>query len=204
MKVYIGPYINWIGPYQIANKIPFIGEETRDKIGGWLAKTWVNGFCEWIESKRHRKIKVRIDNYDTWSMDYTLAMIVLPMLKQLKATKVGSQLVDDEDLPVHMNYHDNDEEDFPTTNWVHHRWDWIMNELIWTFEQLVDGDWQRQYTIQEGEIDFDDYPEDEGKDYSPLRWKKKYIIDHEGLRAHQQRITNGLRLFGKYYQGLWD
>ena len=79
-----------------------------------------------------------------------------------------------------------------------------LKELIWTFEQLVDTDWESQYTIEEGELDFSDHPEDEGKDITPVRWVKEYKIDYDGLRAHQERITNGLRLFGKYYQGLWD
>ena len=200
MKVYIGPYVNWIGPYQIAEKIPFISEETKENIGCWLSKTWVNHLCNWYYSKIDRKIKVRIDHYDTWSMDNTLAHIILPMLKQLRDTKHGSQLVDDEDVPPHMRHGGTDVYD----NWIHYKWEWVLKELIWTFEQLVDTDWQNQYTIEEGELDFDDYPEDEGKEVTPVRWKKEYIINYDGLKAHQQRITNGLRLFGKYYQGLWD
>ena len=102
MKVYIGPYKNWIGPYQLADMIPFISEDTSFKIGTWLAKTWVNNVCEWFYSKIDRKIKVHIDKYDTWSMNNTLAHIILPMLKQLRDTKHGSQFVDDEDVPAHM------------------------------------------------------------------------------------------------------
>jgi hypothetical protein len=69
---------------------------------------------------------------------------------------------------------------------------------------LVNNDWEEKYMIEEGEIDFDDYPEDKGKDILPLRWKKEYVIDYEGRKNHQDRITNGLRLFGKYYQSLWS
>ena len=36
-----------------------------------------------------RKIKIQIDKWDTYSMDHTLAMIIYPMLLQLKATKHG-------------------------------------------------------------------------------------------------------------------
>ena len=32
----------------------------------------------------------------------------------------------------------------------------------------------------------------------------KIKVDHEGLDAHNERIKNGLRLFGKYYRTLWD
>ena len=52
MKVYLGPYVNWIGPYQIADKIPFISEDTQEKIGEWISETWVQDFCEWINSKQ--------------------------------------------------------------------------------------------------------------------------------------------------------
>ena len=91
MRVYIGPYTNWIGPYQIADKIPFLSDDTRFKIGEWLSKTWVNDLCHWFYDKQEQKVKVRIDKYDTWSMDHTLAHIILPMLKQLRDTKHGSQ-----------------------------------------------------------------------------------------------------------------
>ena len=32
----------------------------------------------------------------------------------------------------------------------------------------------------------------------------KLKVDWDGLKAHQERKTNGYRLFGKYYEGLWD
>jgi hypothetical protein len=29
-------------------------------------------------------------------------------------------------------------------------------------------------------------------------------VDMEGMQRMQERITNGFRLFGKYYENLWD
>jgi hypothetical protein len=29
-------------------------------------------------------------------------------------------------------------------------------------------------------------------------------VDRVGLKKHEQRIDNGLRLFGKYFRSLWD
>ena len=120
MKVYIGKYVKWWGPYQLAELIPFISKDTKWKIGEWLEETWVNDACDWFYIKNERKVKVRIDEYDTWSMDHTLAYIILPMLKQLKETKHGSPLVDDEDVPEHMR-HDGD-------NWIHYKWDWVIDK----------------------------------------------------------------------------
>jgi len=31
-----------------------------------------------------------------------------------------------------------------------------------------------------------------------------YKCDYEGMKEVQKRISNGYRLFGKYYEGLWD
>ena len=52
--------------------------------------------------KGNQKVSIRIDPWDTWSMDTTLAHIVLPMLKQLKATKHGAPQVDVEDVPEEL------------------------------------------------------------------------------------------------------
>ena len=31
-----------------------------------------------------------------------------------------------------------------------------------------------------------------------------FKCDHDALESVQKRISNGFRLFGKYYEGLWD
>ena len=203
MKVYIGPYVNWIGPYQIANMIPFISEETSEKIGCWLSKTWVNDLCNWYYSKIDRKIKVRIDHYDTWSMDNTLAHIILPMLKQLRDTKHGSQLVDDEDVPPHMRHGGSDVYD----NWIHYKWEWVLNEMIWAFEQELDDNWEDKFRHGEPEYEWElvqGSADDDSDMYRQNQLNPNYYVDYEGMREYNNRIQNGFRLFGKYYQGLWD
>ena len=52
----------------------------------------------WLD-RRSQKINVRIDEFDTWSMDHTLAYIIEPMLKQLKLTTHGAPLIDLADVP---------------------------------------------------------------------------------------------------------
>ena len=41
---------------------------------------------------------IKIDPWDTWNMDHTLAEIILPMLKQLRKTQLGAPYTDD-DVP---------------------------------------------------------------------------------------------------------
>jgi hypothetical protein len=238
MKIYIGPYKNWIGPYQVAEKILFWMDKDKDErvhnFGEWLAhgsvepepefktgmdilsrkerpNTLLYRFLLWIESKRKRKVQIRIDRYDTWGMDSTLSMIILPMLKQLQATKHGAPYVEDEDVPEHLRstVAKTRENEWDTDGNHFLRWDWVMDELIWTFEQLQpDCDWEEQY--RSGEYDLRSVPCEWDEAGKPTLFQMKdgpnhtAKIDYDGMKAHQDRIKNGLRLFGVYFQGLWD
>ena len=190
MKVYIGPYRNWWGPYQLANLLQKVGvsDDRCDKIGEWLSDTWVDNFCQWIDFKKKRKIKVRIDSYDTWNADSTLSIIIAPMLRQLKEHKCGAPFVDDEDVPTELTSTSappltQDQLDVGEVDSNHFkRWDYILDEMIWAFEQ------------DEKFIVYGIDPE-EKFDYD-------FSEDSEFSKYHKRK-QNGFRLFGKYYSGLW-
>jgi len=205
MKVNIGPYKNWIGPYQIAQSFSFLPilERDREAFGDWLSKTWVDKFCNWVYNKSNRKIKVKLDYWDHWNADETMAIVILPLLKALKIHKHGAGMVDDEDVPeelrsisapVKENEWDIDDNHFK-------RYDWMLNEVIWAFEQLQPGnDWEDQYytTIdsKEKRTDMDDLLD------LP---KGKFIdYDRDGYMEHSKRIDRALVMFGKYYRSFWD
>lgn len=207
MKVYIGKYIKWWGPYQIAELIPFLNEDQQHNLGTWLTTTWVNKVCEWFYSKTERKIKVRIDPYDTWSMDHTLALIILPMLKQIKETKHGSPYVDNEDVPEHMRHTlSKGPDDYETEDrWIHYKWDWVLNEMIWAFETHLNEAWEDQF--RHGQPVYDDTLFDDGNEYQRPQLKQTnpdYWVDYDKIKEYNDRIDNGFRLFGKYYRNLWD
>lgn len=219
MKVKIGPYLDWIGPYQIAEKILFwipkykkdtidpnpAYEKYVDPLGDFLAASWLNPVCQWIYNKRKRTIKVKIDRYDTWSMDCTLALIILPMLKQLREHKHGAPFVDNEDVPWYLRSHFYTKENEYDTDPAHFkRWDWIMDEMIWTFEQLVDDDWESRYHHGEHDIQWKECEDNPQLSEMVKGPKDTHWWDVEGYKKHQERINNGLRLFGRYYQGLWS
>jgi hypothetical protein len=148
----------------------------------------------WFD-RRTQKIKVRIDRWDTWSMDHTLAHIILPMLVQLKRTKHGAPRVDNADVPKELRMSKKDMTQFAkdgsTDDKFFKRWDWILDEMIWAFEQKCRDDW---------EGDFYEYNFDGTERFGlKLVWE-----DREGQKAHQKRMTNGFKLFGKYYENLWD
>lgn len=214
MKVIIGPYRNWIGPYQIAEALCFWSPKVKDECGILRHKDWVHNFgtwlaetktgeeslltklCNWIDGKKQRQVYVRIDKFDTWSMDHTLAHIILPMLKQLKATKHGSPHVDDFDCPQHLwSTHAKPKlNDYDTDEFWHQRWEYVLGEMIWAFEQHLDDSAQDQF--------FDHTNVDPKADINQQIKQTKH--DSEGYNHWQHRKAMGFKLFGKYYQALWD
>lgn len=228
MKVKIGKYTTWWGPYQIAELLCWWAKPVKDEhgfqskpefvhnFGTWLAErkdgtdTWLTKVCQWVESKKSRQIYVHIDRYDTWSMDSTLSHIVVPMLVQLQLTKHGAPNVADEDVPEGLKSTSappkESEYDTDANHFV--RWDWVLNEMIFAFTAKRDGTWQDKYSS--GNIDFKTQPcawDESGK---PTMYEMKrgpndtYKCDYDGMSVEQARITNGFRLFGKYYENLWD
>ena len=157
------------------------------------------------DSSKEQKISVRIDKWDTWSMDHTLAHIVTPMLKQLRDTKHGAPYTDDADVPEELRKSaaPPTEHEWDTDDNHFKRWDWILDEMIFAFESKL-TDWDEQFWKVKPELDFTEYPEDEGQMTKPVRWKVEGDCDWEARDVYQARITNGFRLFGKYYEHLWD
>jgi hypothetical protein len=221
MYVKLGKYKDgWFGPYQIANTLKFIGfsEDRCEKIGDRLEKTWVLSCCEWVYEHNpfaHRKVKIRIDPWDTWNMDDTLSQIIAPMLRQLQKEKHGSPSVNDEDVPEHLRSTvapagegENEDGNFFA------RWDWVINEMIWAFEQLEgEGDWRDQYHsgVYDAEFKQTDrtHLSKETGNMEPTYElvtgpNHTHVFDREGYDKHYARMQNGYRLFGKYYTDLWD
>ena len=237
MKVKIGPFKDWFGPYQLAELLCFWAKDVEDEygikskpdwvhnFGEWLAhgsvepepevgeiRSWdrerhdtmLSKFLTWVHSKKQRKIQVHIDKYDTWSMDHTLALIVLPMLKQLKEKQHGAGFVDDKDVPKELrstsapakeNEWDTDDNHFK-------RWEWVKDEMIFAFNSKVDDSWEEQF--QSGEHDIQWKKLENGHSEMIKGPNDTFEINMKGRKAYEKRIQNGFALFGKYYENLWD
>ena len=126
--------------------------------------------------RKERKVSIKIDPSDTWSMDNTLAHIIVPMLEQLKENKQGSPFVDNEDVPEELQCSEEEwgkyKESGHTDANFHKRWDYVIDEMIFAFTFIRDSD----------------------------------ILDVEDSERDSvdKRVKHGLMLFSKYYQALWD
>lgn len=146
---------------------------------------------------KERKISVKIDFWDTWSADHSIALIAHPLLIKLKEDKQGAPFVDDEDVPDDLkstsappkeNDYDVDANHFK-------RWDWVLNQMIYSMQQISTNKPDEDQFYDHSKVD----------DNADLRTQVEQMqIDREGLEVYNNRIQNGCRLFGKYFQCLWS
>tara|TARA_B100000508_G_C11349358_1_gene223138 strand:- start:86 stop:475 length:390 start_codon:yes stop_codon:yes gene_type:complete len=100
---------------------------------------------------------IHIDNFDCWSLDYTLARIIHPALIRLKETKHGYPELWEDGMVTHHNWDrqlhfDFIDEDIET-NYLIDKWNGVLDKMIYSFGKIMEDDyfdneeWER---IQEG------------------------------------------------------
>lgn len=163
-----------------------------------------------------RTIDVQIDKFDTYSLDHTLALIILPALIQLKNTKKG---VPSEFADYIGGHNAQDSFDFAKDDhdWAFDEkckeWDNILDKMIWSFQQIVLDEYEQSYHHGNPKYDWE---ETNQPFYNPVTNKvektyqmidtnpSEHWYDARGHQEHEERIQEGLELFGKYYRNLWD
>lgn len=122
MKIYISNYrYHWISPFKIAEKLCFWRDIEYDE--KWVRRLntllypVMSKVRDFLDTIHPRVEYIKIDKYDTWGMDTTLALIIVPMLKQLKATKHG--------VPYDL---------------TEAEWNVILDEMIWAFTEISTGE----------------------------------------------------------------
>jgi hypothetical protein len=144
-----------------------VGHNMHVKIGNYPKHRFYHNWLYALGWTNDAKVNVRIDPWDTWSMDSTLALIIAPMLEQLRDSTHGAPIVADIDRPEHLIGTVADTSKGDVDEFHFEAWDWVLTEMLFAFASKHSGD----------------------------DWESE---------ASQKRITNGFRLFGKYYEGLWD
>jgi len=122
-----------------------------------------------------RKIKVHVDRYDTVSLDHTLALIILPCLIQLKNTQQGMPVIKEVDIDPNQESFDFGD-DLESMQYEKNTkiWNEIMDKMIWSFQQLT------------------------------VDYKNGVNIKSDARPLYEERLQEGLTLFGTYYLALWD
>ena len=100
---------------------------------------------------------IHIDNFDCWSLDYTLARIIHPALIRLKETKHGYPELWEDGMVTHHNWDrqlhfDFIDEDIES-NYLIDKWNGILDKMIYSFGKIMEDayfDNEEWEMIQEG------------------------------------------------------
>lgn len=172
---------------------------------------------KFYKKSNKRKVTVQVDKFDTYSLDHTLALIILPALIQLKQTMHG--VPTDFSEVGGEDYHDQTSFDFYKEDQQEmfekrcQAWNETLDKMIWSFQQIALEDYDDLY--HHGNPEYDWVKTD--KQYlNPITGKmedtfqmvdknpEEHWYDHVGHKLHEERIQKGLELFGKYFRNLWD
>jgi len=150
------------------------------------------------DSGLDRIIQIEVDPYDSWSADSTIAMIAVPILKQLKRTNHGYAEVKASDVPKNLRQALVGEacSDEAARKEMQARWEYVQDEIIWALDEIAKG--------KPTQDTFFEHPENIPKGLSVNERIKLIKIDQKGLKAYEKRLEEGCRLFGAYFMHLWD
>lgn len=169
---------------------------------GWRVYDKCLGIRRWFIST-YQKIRFGVNDEECWSLPDTFARYILPRLKHYKQmNRMG--------IPTDMFVKWHPDYSYPGTGNekdAKQRWDLIMDEMIWTFEYIIDPD------------KFLNFPEElsyinrYGNKEHMLDWlvrektereKHLWSIYMTQCDTLDQRKQRGLQLFAKHYDSLWD
>jgi len=162
----------------------------------------------------HRKISIEIDKFDTWGLDHTLALIILPALIQLKQTKHGvpgefiDESCEDYSNQAVFDFMKEDKDEVFQKNCD--KWEETLDKMIWSFQQIAYEDYEDKYHHGDLSLEWEkgeSYTDPTtGKSSPTYRLKNtgEHWHDYVGAQMHEDRIQEGLDLFATYYRSLWD
>lgn len=163
-------------------------------------KVCIGPFPDNGNEKRH--IDIHVDPYDAWNADHTLALIIVPVLKELKKGLHG--------CPIDFCTLAEDGYTVLDSDEACARWELAIDKMIWAFQQVVDDN-EDDFWIQKGEWDFEDAVSEEDREGLPddepvsrLKWIVEPIRNDDAYYAYMDRMQEGFDLFGKYFRNLWD
>lgn len=121
--------------------------------------------------RKNRKVDIRVDDYDIWNADTTMATIIVEVLKKYREDMTGSPYVENDDVPEHLRMTTEQIAEFlesgETDSQFHERWKYVVDEMIYAMNIVAHND------------------------------------EYEYSKEQDERVNNGLTLFGKYMRAIW-
>lgn len=146
---------------------------------------WWNGFTYWLKRKK-QKWTTGFEHHESYDFFHWHAKIVVPRLKMLKDNLNGcpAQIADE----------------CGGVNKGCEEWKKIIEKMIWSFENIDKEPMPIKPENYDSRQKVTKYS-DGSTSYDPLD-KRKW--DWTPCEEHYKKVQEGLDLFAKHYQNLWD
>lgn len=133
---------------------------------------------------------VKLDRWDTWSVDYTMTQIILPLLQQFR-----HDLKYTSSVPFLEEFYDETGKelvDSPIDSWKE-----IIDTMIIGFQDM----WDEHHNVKWDEYTFGDIDNVVHiKEDGSMKISGEYL---QKVRESQEKRQKSLELFAKHYQQLW-
>ena len=147
----------------------------------------------------YQKLTRGYSDRDLWSLDCTFTDFILPRLKSFRKSKLNGYPACLEEGAVHNHggsiNKEQEEKNFQI-------WFGTIDKMILAFEYMkLNGD-----DLDSGVEDFE-FVDSKKDGYKEMKIKKnedKWSLYMKECKRRQEVIEEGLSLFSKYYQNLWD
>ena len=153
-----------------------------------------------------KKCDVQVEYGDDWSADFTIATMVLPLLKKVKESKQGAPLVEDDDVPEHLRSTSAPpkENEWDTDANYFKRWDYVLDEILFAMQEIAnDNENEPPYHTKVGTMEFGEIDKKTGTGPILFEGWESTPESKAANKAYHDRIQNGCVLFGTYFQSLW-
>ena len=136
---------------------------------------------------------VKIDSYDTWNCDWTLAQIAAPLFKAFGQDLDSTGKIDKEDVPEELR------DTFNEDGFSEQAYKWVIDEVTYAMTEIAND------RANEPEVYRDD-PTIPRAENDPIGLSQLVQIPGAlaAYEAYNKRIQNGCVLLGKYLQTFWD
>lgn len=145
-----------------------------------------------------KKCSVVLDSSDSWSVDWTLATIAAPLIKQLKETSHSYGAVPKELVPDHLHSTYNPE------GYSEEAWKWALGEIVFAMEEIAnDNANEPPLYSKEGEMVV--HPIDPETGFGEIEFVGYETTPEVKAvyKAYHDRVKKGCELLGVLFQSLW-
>ena len=166
---------------------------------------WWNDFSFWVKNK-YQQFRYGYSLYDAWDFKSRHAEWCIPRLKHLRDNHIGypAQMEDESGENIGLDIQTvppaEGEEGKEHFDKCSKKWEAILDKMTWSFENLdkhPNPIYPDDYDKSQKKTTYDDG----SVSYEALDKRKP---DYTPLEEHEKRVQEGLDLFAKHYQNLWD